>query len=103
MRPITNSLPECPKSEFTNGAHAWGPNGQCSFCGVALTPSSGVAVARPTLTDDRATIQRLAEALKDAMSGLRYILERYGELDGVGWQRVEEKGSAALREAGVDT
>lgn len=46
-------------------------------------------------------IERLAEALKDAMSGLRYIRERYGELDGVGWQRVEDEGSAALREAGV--
>lgn len=41
-------------------------------------------------------IAEMREALGDALSGWRYIRLHYGDLDGVGWDRVETSGSAAL-------
>ncbi len=47
--------------------------------------------------DDFARKARLLEdALKDAVSGLRYIRQTHGELYGVGFDRVEEKSKLAL-------
>lgn len=40
----------------------------------------------------------LERTLKDARSGLRYIRETYGELYGVGFDRVEENAKRALEE-----
>ena len=34
-------------------------------------------------------------ALEDALSGLHYIRMRYGDLDGVGWSRVDQSLNAA--------
>ena len=39
------------------------------------------------------------EALMDARSALRYIRESYGELYGVGFDRVESRSTAALAKA----
>ena len=39
------------------------------------------------------------EALMEARSALRYIRESYGELDGVGFGRVESRSTAALAKA----
>ena len=44
----------------------------------------------------RAEIERLREALTDMLSGWRYIRETYGDLAGVGWDRVEQKARNAL-------
>jgi hypothetical protein len=38
----------------------------------------------------------LEDALMDARSGMRYIREMYGNLYGVGFDRVEEKATKAL-------
>lgn len=39
---------------------------------------------------------RLREALKDMLSGWRYIREQHGDLYGVGWDRAEEAARKAL-------
>ena len=41
----------------------------------------------------------VAEAAGDAKSGWRYIRERYGDLDGVGWDRVENTLEGTLSRA----
>ena len=38
----------------------------------------------------------MRSALTDMLSGWRYIRETYGDLAGVGWDRVEQKSSNAL-------
>lgn len=38
----------------------------------------------------RARLERIVDALEDAYSGLTYIQQRYGLLDGVGWKRIKE-------------
>lgn len=40
------------------------------------------------LADAADRIEALEKALRDAQSGLRYIQQRYGALEGVGWDRV---------------
>ncbi len=45
-------------------------------------------------------VAALVEALKDALSGWRYIRATHGDLYGVGWDRVEQKACAALRPFG---
>ena len=44
----------------------------------------------------RAEIERLREAMTDMLGGWRYIRETYGDLAGVGWDRVEQKARKAL-------
>ena len=46
----------------------------------------------------RERVKALEGALHDMHSGWRYIRRRYGELDGVGWDRCEESATAALQE-----
>lgn len=41
-------------------------------------------------------VKELEEALRDMHSGWRYIRMSHGDLYGVGWDRCEEKASAAL-------
>jgi len=41
----------------------------------------------------------LIEALKDMLSGWRYIRETHGDLYGVGWERAEDQASAAIAAA----
>lgn len=41
----------------------------------------------------------LRDALKDMLSGWRYIREHHGDLYGVGWDRAEQKAVAALAKA----
>ena len=43
--------------------------------------------------------QELVEALKDMLSGWKYIRETHGDLYGVGWDRAERKAQAALAKA----
>ena len=40
--------------------------------------------------------RQLEDALLDARSGLRHIREAHGDLNGVGFDRVEDKATAAL-------
>ena len=42
------------------------------------------------------TIEKLVEALKDALSGWKYIREVHGDLYGVGWERVEKRLANAI-------
>lgn len=42
-----------------------------------------------------AAVRALEIAAQDALSGWRYIRARYGDLSGVGWDRVEEALTAA--------
>lgn len=44
----------------------------------------------------QASVPDLIEALKEMLSGWRYIRETHGDLYGVGWDRAEDKASAAL-------
>jgi hypothetical protein len=44
----------------------------------------------------RARVEMLEAALRDMLSGWRYIRETHGDLYGVGWDRAEGKASAAL-------
>lgn len=43
---------------------------------------------------------QLVEALRDILSGWRYIRESHGDLYGVGWDRAQSKAEAALDAAG---
>lgn len=43
--------------------------------------------------------EELIEALRDALAGWRYIRMCHGDLYGVGWDRVEDKATAALSRA----
>jgi hypothetical protein len=54
------------------------------------------------MTDDKATIQMLREALKDMRSGWRYIRDSHGDLYGVGWDRCEQSATAALTATAED-
>ena len=45
---------------------------------------------------NRAENERLRAALTDMLSGWRYIRDTYGDLAGVGWDRVEQKARNAL-------
>jgi hypothetical protein len=73
---------------------AWGnwPDGFDDFV-AALTPQPA-----PTLEDalELPEVRALVDALKDAMSGLDYVRFHYGDLHGVGFDRVREAGDAAL-------
>lgn len=43
--------------------------------------------------------EELVEALEDMFSGWRYIRQQYGDLEGVGWDRAENKTCIALAAA----
>ena len=45
---------------------------------------------------DAVAMQAALDAMKDALSGWRYIRESHGDLYGVGWDRVEQKLVAAI-------
>ena len=47
----------------------------------------------------RARVKMLEKALRDMLSGWRYIRETHGDLYGVGWDRAEGKARAALEES----
>jgi hypothetical protein len=53
---------------------------------------------KPTLADalELREVRALIEALKDAASGLEYVRYHYGELHGVGFDRVRDASDAAL-------
>ena len=42
-------------------------------------------------------VDALKEALRDMLSGWRYIREVHGDLPGVGWDRAQNKAEEALR------
>ena len=43
--------------------------------------------------------EEILDALKDALSGWKYIRECHGDLYGVGWDRVQDKLEVILRKA----
>ena len=49
-----------------------------------------------TLLDVHEALVQSRVALKDMLSGWKYIRTQYGDLYGVGWDRAEEKATAAL-------
>ena len=49
-----------------------------------------------TMDDFARNARQLEDALKDAISGLRYIRQVHGDLYGVGFDRVEDKANLAL-------
>lgn len=46
--------------------------------------------AQDEIRELRLAVKALRDGYADAMGGLAYILQRYGRLEGVGWQRVED-------------
>lgn len=55
-----------------------------------------------TTTNESSTpalVAELVEALRDMLSGWRYIRESHGDLYGVGWDRAQNKAEAALEKA----
>ena len=44
--------------------------------------------------------QQLVEALKDMLSGWRYIRDTHGDLYGVGWDRAQQAAEKALNSSG---
>lgn len=46
-----------------------------------------------------AAAPELIEALKDMLSGWKYIREQHGDLYGVGWDRAQQKAELALSKA----
>lgn len=46
-----------------------------------------------------ALVAELVEALRDMLSGWRYIRQSHGDLYGVGWDRAQNKAEAALEKA----
>ena len=53
---------------------------------------------RASLAAATAREGRLREALEDALGGWRYIRRYHGDLPGVGWDRVENAATAALKD-----
>jgi hypothetical protein len=51
------------------------------------------------MSNETARIEQLERALRDMLSGWRYIREYHGDLAGVGWDRCEQSASAALAAA----
>ena len=49
-----------------------------------------------TMDDFARKARALEDALIDARAGLSYIHQKYGKLNGVGFNRVEEKAAKAL-------
>jgi hypothetical protein len=73
---------------------------------IAEAPGTRQPVRYPTLTEQRAAIERLAAvnaellaALKDITSGWRYIRRVHGDLPGVGWSRAQTAAEAAIARA----
>lgn len=66
--------------------------------GLEKTPIRVVYVTEAQV-DLIAAAPELLGALKDALSGLQYIRQTHGDLYGVGWDRVEQKASAAIAKA----
>jgi hypothetical protein len=62
----------------------------------ALTPSDALAALERVKAEARGDVAGLAEALRDAMSALDYVRFHYGDLYGVGFDRVRDVGDAAL-------
>lgn len=59
-----------------------------------------IASNHAELTRLRSDLAAMREALRDMHAGWRYIREVHGDLYGVGWDRCEEKASAALAKGG---
>lgn len=53
------------------------------------TPNAKLIAAAP----------ELLEALRDMLSGWKYIREQHGDLYGVGWDRAQDKANAAIAKA----
>ena len=47
----------------------------------------------------RSAAPDLLEALRDMLSGWKYIRESHGDLYGVGWDRAQDKAEAAIAKA----
>lgn len=59
----------------------------------------------PFSAEDKANISLIAaapdllEALQDMLSGWKYIREQHGDLYGIGWDRAQDKATAAISKA----
>jgi hypothetical protein len=71
--------------------HQESDRADCPFAALSAPPPAGSPELLAALE-----VGRLRAAAADALSGWRYIRERYGDLDGVWWQRVEDGLRAAL-------
>ena len=60
---------------------------------------SEVAVIRGELLAVERELAEAREALRDMLSGWRYIRKFHGDLYGVGWDRAQTKAEKALEEA----
>lgn len=63
---------------------------------VDLLLDNGAAALEAAEADAQAMREVVGSALLDARAGWRYIREHHGDLYGVGWDRVEQKLTAAL-------
>jgi hypothetical protein len=63
---------------------------------MASTYITGLGEATARAEKAEAEVARLREALRDMLSGWRYIRSVHGDLYGVGWDRCENSAMAAL-------
>jgi hypothetical protein len=63
---------------------------------TAHVEAAFASLRRPAPEPERAGADAMREALEDMLSGWRYLRARYGDLDGVAWDRCESAAAAAL-------
>jgi len=72
----------------------WHKNKNGSYLNPVLEQHFVTWQAATALQAER--VRDLEEALRDMLSGWRYIREAHGDLYGVGWDRAQEKAEQAL-------
>lgn len=103
---VWESIIDNPPAEGVTPIHVYRLNGET--CAVVAgidelveNEECAMEIARlaAALQRERECRETLVAALEDAMAGLRYVEEMHGRLCGVGFDRVEMKGNAALAAA----
>lgn len=85
-------VPRTRPFQMTISVESVNPRGYIARCidaGTLGTPNAHLIAAAPDLLD----------ALRDMLSGWKYIRDVHGDLYGVGWDRAQGKAEAALAKA----
>ncbi|UOD28750.1 hypothetical protein INH39_25415 [Massilia violaceinigra] len=80
-------------------AFAESVNSHGQFIAAHIRALKSIAAPAPVQQAAPSVQAELVEALRDMLSGWRYIRQSHGDLYGVGWDRAENKASAALERA----
>jgi hypothetical protein len=94
------ALVPCPFCGAAAREFMWPGHAGCSDkkCGAFAANMPIAQWNARALLSSSASEGEMREALADALSGWRYIRKMHGDLPGVGWDRVENALSAALKE-----